>query len=115
VGTIHPTALPPQVVAKKCNPGWCTYCVVKPLPQKKCNPVSRSFWEVILGGHFGRSFWEVILGGHFGRSFGEVVWENCTKRFGMLNAEVFLRILQQLKIDSELGHLLSGPAAFELS
>jgi hypothetical protein len=38
-----------------------------------------------------------------------------TKRFGMPNAEVLLRILQQLKSESELGHLLSGPAAFELS
>jgi hypothetical protein len=40
---------------------------------------------------------------------------NCTKRSGMSNAEVFLRIFRPLKSESELGHLLGGPAAFELS
>jgi hypothetical protein len=40
---------------------------------------------------------------------------NCTKQFHMPNEEVFLRIYRQLKSESELGNLLSGPAAFELS
>jgi hypothetical protein len=55
---------------------------------------------------------KVVGRGHLNHFMNSPNW---TKRFRMRNAKVFGRISRPLRGDSEVGHFLSRPAAFELS